>query len=173
MHSEPQAATVTEAPNRAIEPNFYLLPFASQMIVWALRKRGSAPRRADGGTADEVMNVFLRADWGPLYSELLAVMAILDAAPAERPRARHAVACPCIAAHEAHLLNAVAHLRYGRRDEAVLSLCELLPPSLARLTLPHLAVIATTLTDANLRLAHVRLDSTGSAAGPRAVRDVH
>jgi hypothetical protein len=138
------------------EANFYALPFASQMIVWAVRKRLHVLSGADCAM-DDVLHVFHLASWGELYGALLAVADVLASAAARVRLQMHAVGCPCLARHEVHLLNALAYLQSARLDEAVLCLVECLPPSDVRLTLPHLQLIADALRKQAMSFAYVVL----------------
>lgn len=153
--------------------NFYALPFASQMIVWATRRRLAALR---GDRPDhDVLHVFHMADWGALYTHLLALVETLVAAGPPDRIALHAVSCPCIAPHEARLLNALTHAQNGRRNDARACLRELMAPTAVRLMMPHISAIADGLGSQNLRFVHVAVSAvepTGpSMAGDR--RNVH
>src|SRR5690606_27432598 len=76
----------------------------------------------------------------------------------------HAVSCPCLAPHEAQLLNALKHLQVDRRDEALLCLCELMAPAGVRLVLPHVRAIADVLGAHGLRFVYVDMSTTGATA---------
>lgn len=152
------------------DANFYALPFASQMIVWAMRKRMHAlcgdDGRAGGAGADDVLAVFHMAEWGKLYSALLTVVDILLASERRADLRLHAVSCPCLAAHEAHVLNALAHLQQRMRQESVLSLCEVLSPSEVRLAMPQLETIVDDVDTQGPSFAYVDL-STLAERRPR------
>jgi hypothetical protein len=160
--------------------NFYALPFASQMIVWALRKRMLALFGGNAGT-DDVLPVFHMANWGELYAALLAVADVLARADLCRKLQLHAIGCPCLAPHEAHVLNALVHLQRGLPEESVLCLVETLVPDGVRQALPHLRTIAQDLVRQNLRLVFVdlppgepiELAATAPSPSPEGPRHVH
>jgi hypothetical protein len=158
------------------DANFYALPFAGQMIVWATRKRLNAICKEVHTNDDEVLQVFHMANWGGLYAALLAIIDLMVAA-ATRNLAVHSLGCPCLAPHEAYLLNALAHMQAQRADEAVLCLCEFIPPSAARLALPHLEAVTEALSLQDLRLGLVDLQSFRNphrpALSPKGNRHVH
>lgn len=145
------------------DANFYALPFVSQMVVWAMRKRINAMFREDARADDDVLRVFHMADWGELYAALLTIVDVLVGAGVHKRFPLHAVSCPCLAPHEAYLLNALAHLQNGCRDEAALCLCEIVAPAGARLAMPHLQAILGDVGARNLSFVFVDL----SAVAPR------
>lgn len=172
------AAAMPRAPEPELatrDPNFYVLPFAPQMIIWAVRKRLGAicdgrPGRAD----DEVLQVFHMANWGELYAALLTIVDLMVAGTS-RNLTVHAVSCPCLARHEAYLLNALAHLQSRHAQEAALSLCELMPPSAVRLALPHIEAVVAALSEQKLRLVFVDVSALGAPRRPAAdkIRNLH
>ena len=131
------------------EPNFYLVPFAPQMIVWAVRRRLHALHHAEKAS-DNVVQVFHLAAWGELYAPLLDVTQILVRCAQSMPLRLHSVTCPHLERYEVYLLNALAHLQRGQREDAVLCVCEVMTPRGARLALPHLESIAKQLLSQNL-----------------------
>jgi hypothetical protein len=145
-------------PRSAHPASFYALPFAPQMIVWAMRKHLTALASGARG-ADDVLAVFHLADWGELHASVVGPTDVLASMTPLATLELHAVACPCLAPHEAYLLNALAHVQSGRRDEAILCLCEILAPAGARLALPHVETIAHNGRDQRLRFVYVNLST--------------
>lgn len=169
------------ADERAARPahpaDFYALPFAPQMIVWAVRKRFLALAHDDEGT-DMVAQVFRMADWGELYAALLTIVDIFVGADVHRRFPQHAVSCPCLSGHEAGLLNAMAHLQSGCRAEAALTTCEILPPAAARLAMPQMQAVIDEITARELRFAFVDVEthpeaSVSTAPGSSQAGHVH
>jgi hypothetical protein len=157
--------------------NFYALPFASQMMVWAMRKRLNAIRIGDRG-ADDVLHVFHMADWGALYESLLALVDILVGTLGHDALVLHAPRCPALAGHEVHILNAVAYVQDGRTEEATRCLTQLIPPTALRLAIPHLRTIAEQVRAQCLKFVYV--DATNvepraciPIASARALHHVH
>lgn len=174
----PTAAAADGSDAAVRDANFYALPFASQMVVWAARKRINALCGLDAGTDDDVLRVFHMASLGELYTALLAIVDILVGAGVQTRFALHAVSCPCLAPHEAYLLNALAHLQAGSREDAALCLCEVLPPAGARLAMQHVQKVADDMSARALRFVFVDLSSVAArpdapAAAAPGLKRVH
>jgi hypothetical protein len=140
------------------EPNFYALPFACQMIVWAIRKRLDVLRGRQIDR-DEVLKVFHLANWSAFYGALLDAVDVLVHYRRDQDLVLHAQHCPCLAPYEAYLINALAHLQNGEGEAALLSLCEIVTPTGARLTVTELRVIASGLQEQNLECAYIDLSA--------------
>lgn len=145
-------AAAQASDTKLLEPYFYALPFSSQMIVWAVRKRLDV-LRGRVVDQDDILKVFHLADWGVLYEPLLDSIDIFMRYRRDQDIDLHAEHCPCLARHEAYLVNSLAHLQCENREEALLCLCELLTPTGARLALIQLRVIADSFRAQNLRSA--------------------
>lgn len=133
------------------EPDFYTLPFAAQMIVWATRKQLHS-MASSRPCPDEVLSVFHLAEWGALYESILAVVETLTQADAMQHLLLHAVACPRLAPHEISLLNALAYVQIQQPVDAVLNLCEVLRPAYARRILAQLTVLSRQLEEQGQRV---------------------
>src|SRR5262245_34692846 len=129
--------------------DFYRLGFASQMIVWAARKRMHL--LASGESETNVIEVFGLAGLEGLHASLMGIVDVLLCGRASRIRL-HRVACPSLSPHEISLLNALAYLQLERRTDAERCLRELFCAAAARLVQPALDAIVKALDDRNLRL---------------------
>jgi hypothetical protein len=134
------------------QPDFYRLGFASQMIVWAVRKRLHLLARGD--SERNVTDVFARAGFTELHSVLMSIVDLLLSGPSNRLQL-HAVACPCLSPHEISLLNALAYRQRQRDADARRSLGELFCPGAARLVEPAVAAIVAELDERRLQLTSI------------------
>lgn len=155
-------ADIGDGASASCDANFYALPFVSQMVVWAIRRR-LVEILHDSPESVDVLSVFHMAGWGDLYSALLDIVQILLSSAQDRLIV-HAPGCPSISRQEAYLLNALAHLHNERADECALCLCELLAPSSARLALPRLRIIAEKTRAQDLRFVYVDLSAIRPAS---------
>ena len=149
-------------------PHFYRLRFASQMIVWATRKR--LHLLACGADDSKVAEAFCLAGLEDLYTGLMSIVDVLLCGASSRIQL-HELACPCLSRHEISLLNALAHLQNDRDEEARRCMGDLLCPAAVRLVLPAMCAIVGHLDAQALRLslidtlpaANVPLDLSSTA----------
>mgnify|MGYP001273433402 CR=1 FL=1 len=126
--------------SRVCEANFYALPFISQMVLWAVRRR-LVEAHHNRPFLSDVLPVFHMAGWADLYESLLMVAELMLKDDSPGVLVLHDIGCHHIASHEAYLLNALAHLQNDQKVESALCLCQHLSPSSARLALPALKKI--------------------------------
>jgi hypothetical protein len=149
------------------EPDFDRLGFASQMIVWATRKR--LHLLASGDSEDNVIEALGIAGFDELHACLMQILDVLLCGASNRIRL-HAVACPWLSPHEVDLLNALAYLQ--RRDQAASQHClrELCGPVAAPLVQPAVQAIVDDLDVRGLRLTLV---AGHQAARARSQASIH
>lgn len=131
------------------ERTFYSLGFASQMIVWATRKRLHLLAR--GASEDNVLEVFGRAGLDDLHAALMVILDVLLCGASNRVQL-HAVACAGLAAHEVDLLNALAYRQQHDLPRSERYLQRLLSATGARLAEPAVAAVVNELDAFGLRL---------------------
>jgi hypothetical protein len=142
-------------------PDFYRLGFASQMIVWAARKRLHLLLRGESDA--NVAEVFALAGLDNLHQALMSILDLLLCGASNRVQV-HAVACPCLSPHEISLLNALAHLQGGRPEDAARCMNQLFCETAARLVQPALFAIVESLDARDLLLTSIDgADSSPSA----------
>jgi hypothetical protein len=173
---------IEEKPGDAIdetpvhEANFYALPFVSQMVVWAMRKRMSKICGWET-RSDDVSHAFRLANWGETHAAILKIVDILLNAGTCGKLLLHSVSCPSLATHEAYLLNALAHLQRDLPDVSIFCLRKILAPSGVRLAIPQLEIIVGTVNAENLRFVYVDLSTIAPSGhakpAPRRLRSVH
>src|SRR5262249_23671387 len=118
--------------------DFYSLGFASQMIVWAMRKRLHSLLRRQ--TETDVAEGFALVGFEDLHAALMSVVDRLLCGASTRIQL-HAVACPCLSPHEVGLLNALAYLQRGRQAETAQCVRKLCCATAARFVQPALQAI--------------------------------
>jgi hypothetical protein len=137
----------------AHEADFFQLGFASQMIVWAARKRLHLLSR---GTSEAcVIEVFGIAGFDALHASLMHVLDVLLCGASNRIQL-HAVACPCLSPHEVSLLNALAFLQRQQTAESQRRLRALLGDAAMRLAQPALCAIVNELDERGLELTLIQ-----------------
>jgi hypothetical protein len=141
--------------------SFERLGFAAQMIVWAVRKRLHLLR--NGSDDSDAARAFEIGGLDRLHASLMTVIDVLLCGSSSLLEL-HSVSCPCLAPHEVALLNAVAHLQHGRRDEANASLRALFCRPAIGLVLPAMLAIVRELEARDLRVLPV-----ANPLGPRSV----
>jgi hypothetical protein len=142
--------------------NFYAQPFATQMLIWAMRRRLLNRAGAESGI-DDVRHVFGMAGWGDLHDSLLVVVdAMIDTGTLRV----HHVNCPVLARHERVLINSLAHLQRECWKAGRTCLRELLCPTVARVALRHLEAIALVVRAQGLRFEFVPAMSPPVWASP-------
>src|SRR5262245_24802367 len=122
--------------------DFYALGFASQMIVWATRKRLHLLAR--GASEANVLDVFGRAGLDDLHDALMSILDVLLCGASSRVQL-HAVACAGLAAHEIDLLNALAYRQRHDLPQSARHLNRLLSATGARLAEPAVAAVVNEL----------------------------
>jgi hypothetical protein len=132
--------------------SFYRLGFASQLIVWATRKR--LHLLASGDDDSKVAQAFRLARLESAHGALMSIVDVLTCGASNRILL-HAVACPCLSPHEVGLLNALAHLQSGRAGAAAHRLERIMGAAAARLVLPALLAIVAELDSRGLRVAPI------------------
>lgn len=146
--------------------SFYRLGFASQLIVWATRRR--LHLRSGGNGESKAPHAFKLARLERAHGALMSVVDVLTGGASNRIQL-HGLGCPCLAPHEVGLLNALAHLQQGRVAEGHRCLEQVLGDVAARLALPAVDVIAGELAARNLQIAPIgngpRLLSSTPAIG--------
>jgi hypothetical protein len=130
---------------------FYSQPFASQMMIWATRKR-LVGRAAGHSGIEDTLHVFGMAGWTELHGALILVVDAI--AGSSRLPLTH-VNCAGIARHERILINALADLQRGDEASAVMRLRELLSPAIACEAMRHLYAIASLLRAQGLQFAPI------------------
>ena len=130
---------------------FYTQPFASQMILWATRRR-LLERAGVSDGSDDVRHVFAMAGWVEFH---VALLRVVDAMFSWSRLPAHQISCPTLARHERSLINTLACLQ--RRDVAAARahLGDILPPGIAPAALNDLESIATGILAHGLRFNRV------------------
>jgi hypothetical protein len=141
--------------------SFYELGFASQLIVWALRRHLHLVRSGRGDA--DVARAFYLGGLRDLHLHLQSVVEVLLCGSRAGIQL-HAVGCPCLAPHEIVLLNAMTHLQGGCDDEARAGLVGLLCGPAAGLVLPTIRAIVRELDAHGLCVESPRL-ARGEVAG--------
>jgi hypothetical protein len=144
------------------EPHFYRLGFASQLVVWAMRKR--LHLLSQGESERNVTEIFARAGLAELHAGLMSIVDVLLCGPSMRIQ-QHAVACPYLAPHEVSLLNALAYRQLERIEDSRASLGELFGHTGLRLVEPAVASIVAELDARRLRLTVIEGPAVASRGG--------
>lgn len=145
-------AEEAEGSSRLARTSFYGLSLASQMIVWAVRRR---LHRVSRGVDDtEVAEAFGVAGLGSALASLMQIVDLLLCGASDRIHL-HSVSCPSLAPHEACVLNSLAHLQHGGEAGARRSFGAFLGTAMFRLALPGLRGIADELTGRGFDLSFV------------------
>ncbi len=137
MTDRPRPASATED-NQKIAPDFYAQPFASQMMIWAVRRYLLFRSTGASGMVD-VAHVFQMAGWEHLLESLLAVV---DAMSAAEKLTLHQIHCPALVRHETMLINTLAALQENDLAAARTTLNQILPPRSTRDAIRHLSAFA-------------------------------
>jgi hypothetical protein len=153
------------------DPNFYRLAFASQMIVWATRKRLHLLARGEDDS--NVVQAFRLGGLQDLYTALMAIVDVLLCGVSTRIQL-HSVSCPCLSPHETSLLNALAYLQHGRGADARRCMGDLMCAAAVRLVLPAMRAIVHDLNAQELRLTLIEVSSASpQPAGNRFSTAIH
>lgn len=147
------------------EPHFYRLGFASQMIIWAMRKR--LHLLAQGDSERNVTEVFAKAGFGNVHATLMSVLDVMLCGAPTRVQV-HAVACPCLSPHEISLLNALAYRQRNRDEQARQSLSQLFCAAAVRLVEPAVAAIVEEFDARRLQLTSIETAVSTGATSARA-----
>lgn len=137
------------------EPNFYRLSFASQMIVWAIRKR--LHLLACGASEEKVLEAFRRAGLVDMHAALMSIVNLLLCTPSRRVLL-HDVACPGLLPYEISLLNAFAYRQRRDFPESQRCLYSLFCVTAAQLLQPAVTAVVNELDAGGLRLTVVGED---------------
>jgi hypothetical protein len=151
--------------------SFYELSFASQMIVWAMRKRLHA--LAGGPDDSHVADVFRLADLDELYAALTSIVDVLVCGPSNRLQL-HGVSCPCLASHEISVINTLARLQSDEEGLAYHCLVSFIGAPLARLVWPAIRAIAEDLAARALSVTRIKIcPESARTRDPRMHHVVH
>ena len=140
---------------------FYDLSPASQMIVWAVRKR--LHLLSHGADDSEVAGAFRSAGLDELHAALMSIVDVLLCGVSNRIQI-HAVSCPCLAPHETSLLSALAHLQDDDHGEAQRQIAELMCAAAVRLVMPCMRAIIRDLDARGMRLGSVESSNLSVAS---------
>ena len=139
------------------EPNFYRLGFASQIMVWAMRKR--LHHLAHGASEANVLEAFRVAGLDDIHAALMSIVNLLLCRPSHRVQL-HNVACAGLSPHEISLLNALAYRQRGDFVESERHMRQLFCVTAARLLQPAVVAIVNGLDAGGLCLTAVADDDT-------------
>lgn len=149
------------------EGDFYRLSFASQMIVWAVRRR--LHLLGHGEDDGNVSTAFQLAGLDELYTALMSIVDVLLIGTVRKIQL-HAVSCPCLAPHEIVLLDALASLQREQDEQARRRMGDLTCEPAVRLVFPAMRVIVRELDAQGLRLTRSSHGLDASAVCPRGSR---
>lgn len=152
----------------AREADFYELGFASQLIVWATRKR--LHLLASGASEANVIEACGIGRFDALHAALMHIIDVLLCGASNRIQL-HAVACPCLSPHEVSLLNALGYLQRRDQIESQRCLRSLFGDAAIRLVQPALRAIVNELDERGLQLTLVEEGCTSAAS--RQAASVH
>jgi hypothetical protein len=143
------------------EPDFHRLSFASQMIVWATRKR--LHLLANGDSEVHVTEAFAKGGLTELHTALMSIVDVLLCGSSRRIQL-HAVSCPCLSPHEVSLLNALSLRQLGRIDDSRAALGELFCRAALGLVEPAVESMVAELDARGLRLTTIEANGDAPAA---------
>ena len=147
------------------EPDFQRLSFASQMIVWATRKR--LHLLAQGDSELPVTEAFAKGGLTELHTALMSIVDVLLCGSSRRIQL-HAVSCPCLSPHEISLLNALGFRQLGRIDDSRAALGELFCRAAIGIVEPAVEFLVAELDARRLRLTTI--EASGHTPAARSAR---